>query len=41
MCVVFLLGQLISLSGVIKAEKGRWKLAFKRSHLEKKIQNVY
>lgn len=29
-CVAFLLEQLISLSGAIKAEKGTWKLSLKR-----------
>lgn len=43
MCVAFLLDQLISLSGVIKAEKGRWKLSFiSKSFVKKKIniQNI-
>lgn len=39
-CVAFLLEQLISLSGAIKAEKGTWKLSLKRkSWGEKKKTN--
>lgn len=39
-CVAFLLEQLISLSGAIKAEKGTWKLSLKRKSWGEKKKTI-